>query len=178
MSNKFTRKQNVDSVVGAVLRAISAMELIVPAEDQVVFGAGAPYEYFVQLNKTVASAESTIFIVDPYLDPSVFDHYVNSRGDGVFIRLLVGNRQSRELAPAVDLYVEQYGEVLEARKSNGAHDRIIFIDDSACFTSGQSLKDAAKAKPTYISPLAPDVVSIKLRHYEDIWAAASPLITD
>ena len=76
---------------------------------------------------------------------------------------------------AADKYVQQHGEVLEIRTSNMMHDRVIFIDH-VCWVVGQSLKDAAKAKPTYLTTLPPDVFSDKLRFYEDIWLEATPIL--
>ena len=55
------------------------------------------------------------------------------------------------------------------------HDRVIFIDEYVCWLIGQSIKDAAKAKPTYLVPLPPDVVSDKLSNYENIWKNAIEL---
>ena len=56
---------------------------------------------------------------------------------------------------------------IELKKTKKIHDRVIFIDNMACWVVGQSLKDAAKAKPTYLSPLSPDVVSAKLQEYNE-----------
>jgi len=61
---------------------------------------------------------------------------------------------------------------LELRKSKTLHDRVIFIDGYVCWIIGQSIKDAAKAKPTYLVQLAPDVVPEKLNNYEAIWTLA------
>jgi hypothetical protein len=40
---------------------------------------------------------------------------------------------------------------------------------------GQSIKDAAKTKPTYLAPLASDAAQLKKADYEQIWSAASPI---
>ena len=40
---------------------------------------------------------------------------------------------------------------------------------------GQSIKDAAKAKPTYLLPLPADIANLKLGHYETIWNVAAVL---
>jgi hypothetical protein len=51
----------------------------------------------------------------------------------------------------------------------------IFIDGYACWIIGQSVKDAAKAKPTYLVPVPPDVAPEKLNNYEEIWSKANAL---
>ena len=168
------REGSLDSIIGAVYRAMAALELVAPAATQTTFAAGKVYDFFNELNKVISSAEASIFIVDPYLDPSVFDQYLNSRGADVTVRLLL-NKDADSIKPAAEKYTQQFGPVLEVRKSKAIHDRIIFIDGYVCWATGQSLKDAAKAKPTYLVALAPDVVSDKLQSYEDIWATATPV---
>jgi hypothetical protein len=44
---------------------------------------------------------------------------------------------------------------------------------NVCWVEGQSIKDTAKYKPTYITPLSPGVVALKLADYEQIWVSAN-----
>ena len=141
---------------------------------QVSFAAGDVYDFFKELNRVIESAEESIFIVDPYLDHTVFDHYLNSRKKNVKVRLLL-NKYVIDVTAASKKYIQQHGDVLEVRSSSKIHDRVIFIDGYVCWVVGQSLKDAAKAKPTYLAPLAPDVVSDKLAGYEAIWNEANTI---
>jgi hypothetical protein len=85
------------------------------------------------------------------------------------------NHKADSLIPASEKHNEQYGNVLEMRKSSSLHDRVIFIDGYVCWLIGQSIKDAAKAKPTYLVQLPPDVVPEKLHNYEGIWISATKL---
>jgi len=155
-----------------IYRAIAALELEVPDGAEITFDRGEVYSFFRSLNKVIDSAEKTLFIVDPYLDDTIFDHYLNARKPAVSVRLLTGPR-SKNIKPAAAKYVAQFGPVLEVRQSNDVHDRVIFLDGYVCWVTGQSIKDAAKAKPTYLAPLSPDVVMEKLRNYEAIWLAAT-----
>ena len=50
-------------------------------------------------------------------------------------------------------------------------DRVIFIDCIECWVIGQSIKDAAMKKPTYLLPVA--AVSDMQRLYEDAWNTAT-----
>ncbi len=50
---------------------------------------------------------------------------------------------------------------------------MIFIDEKTCWILGQSIKDAATGKPTYLAPFN-DVDSIK-PHYENIWSKATEI---
>jgi len=50
------------------------------------------------------------------------------------------------------------------------HDRVLIIDARDCWVLGQSVKDAAMKKPTYLVPV--DAVSDMMRLYEDAWKQA------
>jgi len=169
-----TRQTNISKIFGILHRAIADLELQVPSEMEVNFGAGEVYDFFKALNKVIASAEQSLLIVDPYLDETVFDHYLNSRHENVQVRLLV-NKNAEQLLPASKKYIAQFGDILEIKKSNALHDRVIFVDGHVCWLIGQSLKDAAKEKPTYLVQLPPDVVQAKLENYEEIWNSANAL---
>jgi hypothetical protein len=80
-----------------------------------------------------------------------------------------------QVKAAADKYISQFGEILQIKKTRAVHDRVIFIDGYVCWVLGQSLKDAAKAKPTYLVPLSPDVIPAKLEEYEQIWDSANEI---
>jgi hypothetical protein len=174
LSNKVMRPNLISNIFGSIHRAIADLELDVPIESEVSFGAGDVYDFFRALNKVISSAEHSIFIIDPYLDSSVFDYYLKSRQKKVIVRLLL-YQYANDVVTSANKYIEQHGEVLEIRKSKSLHDRVIFIDDFVCWLVGQSIKDAAKAKPTYLVQLPPDTVSSKLDNYEQIWKVANTL---
>ncbi len=169
-----TRSSNIATIFGTLHRAIADLELKFPTDAQVNFGAGDVYDFFKALNKLIGSAEKCLFIVDPYLDHTVFDHYLTSRKPEVTVRLLL-SKNSENIIPAAEKYVSQFGDVLQVRKSKALHDRVIFIDGYSCWLIGQSVKDAAKAKPTYLVELPPDVAPEKLKNYEEIWSQANVL---
>ena len=152
MSMGPVRDNNIATVFGIIQRAIADLELQVQDSPSSVFSAGEVYDIFRALNEVISSAEKSIFIIDPYLDDSVFDHYLTARKPEVSVRLLL-TKKAAELKPAVKKYISQYGSVLEVKKSRAVHDRVIFIDNYVCWVLGQSLKDAAKAKPTYLAPV-------------------------
>jgi hypothetical protein len=174
LSSPVMRDSSITKIFGTLHRAIADLELDVPPTTDSSFGAGNVYDFFKSLNKVIASAEKSLFIIDPYLDQTVFDHYLVSRQNGVAVRLLL-NHNAEKIVASGKMYTAQHGAVLELRKSAALHDRIIFVDGYVCWLVGQSLKDAAKSKPTYLVQAPPDVVAEKLRHYENIWGVANAL---
>jgi hypothetical protein len=174
LSSTLMRDSSITKIFGTLHRAVADLELILPAGTESTFGAGDVYDFFQTLNKVISSAEKSLFIIDPYLDQTVFDHYLVSRQENVAVRLLL-NHNAEKVVPSANMYIRQHGPVLELKQSSALHDRVIFVDGYVCWLIGQSLKDAAKAKPTYLVQAPPDVVSEKLKNYEEIWSAASTL---
>lgn len=174
MHLSLARDGQVATVLGTIHRAIADIELERPQLSDQAFGPGAVYDFFKALTAAVSSATTDLFIVDPYLDEQIFDAYLGGVPNGVRVRLLA-NKYGALLKPAVQKFTAQHKIPVEVRLSGEFHDRVLFIDGLSGWVMGQSLKDAAKAKPTYLVPLPPDVAKLKLSHYEAIWSKASAL---
>jgi hypothetical protein len=159
-------------MLGTVHRALADLELRVSRDGGHAFGAGAVYDFFKALSKLLSSAQTSLLILDPYMDALVFDEYLSKTSPGVGIRLLVG-KASADLRAAATRFNAQQQSTVEVRSSKSIHDRAIFIDGQVCWVLGQSIKDAAVKKDTYLAPLSPDVADIKLVHYEHLWSEAS-----
>jgi hypothetical protein len=154
-----------------VLKAcIAELEIIAPQDE--VTGAyepGEQYEFYRDIKSILANAKARILIVDPYLSREIFDIYADGIDRNTEFRILTTNHPADALAVA-----QKYaaGHNLALRTTNGIHDRVIFAGDRVWMV-GQSLKDAAKMKPTYIiehdEPLVRPV-------YEDIWKNAQAVI--
>lgn len=168
------REWNIGQIFGTLHRAVADLELQLPADAGQAFGPGAVYDFFKALNETLSSAQKTLLIADPYMDDTIFDTYLSSVPKGITVRLLVG-KYTAKVRPAAEKFVAQYGALLEVRHSQAFHDRLVFVDGEVCWVIGQSIKDAAAAKPTYLAPLAPDVAKPKLADYEQIWLGATAI---
>lgn len=168
------RRANYGIVVTFIHDVIVRLENSLPQNNGQAFGPGAAYDFFRALNDLAASANSQVFIVDPYLDAEVFDGYLHGLKRGVTVRLLT-NKYVDNVRVAAEKYRTQFGSNVEVRKSNDIHDRVIFVDDDQCWVLGASIKDAALKKPTYLAPLPADVVAQKRNQYEAIWATGEPI---
>ncbi len=166
------RDYNIGQIFGILHRAVADLELQLPADKGQAFGPGAIYDFFKALNVVLASAQNSLLIADPYMDDTVFDTYLSSVPKGIGVRLLVG-KYTAKVKPAAEKFVAQYGALLEVRNSGAFHDRLIFVDNDVCWVLGQSIKDAAASRPTYLAPLSPDVAIPKLSDYEQIWLKAT-----
>ncbi len=165
------REMNIAQVFGTLHRAVADLELRVPDTREQVFGPGAVYDFFMALGELLSSARASVLVVDPYMDAQIFDQYLSRAPAGIAVRLLVG-KASSDVKAAADRFKAQHGADLEVRASSELHDRLVFIDGDVCWVLGQSIKDAAVKKTTYLAPLSPDVSSTKLALYNDVWTRA------
>jgi hypothetical protein len=168
------RDMGVAGIVGTLHRAIADLELKMPPSADKVFGPGAVYDFFKALRDLLESAKQSILIVDPYLDEEIFDAYLIAVASEVTVRLLCCKNPTG-LKPAIAKFTLQTKARVEARISEAIHDRVLFIDGRSCWVLGQSIKDAAKSKPTYLAPLDAPTTDLKRAEYEKIWSSANPL---
>ena len=162
-----TRIQSMETCVKATLKQL---ELRLPKpEIKGAYAPGEEYEVYKDIQTILAKAKGTTFIVDPYLNREVFELYVQGIDRSVQIRILTNNPPSDALAIASKYAA---GGNLQLRVTRAIHDRVIFADASVWMV-GQSIKDAAKQKPTYI--IEHDA-SLMFPIYEDIWNKATVAI--
>jgi hypothetical protein len=101
---------------------------------------------------------------------SLFDLYIERVRVGVDIRVLTD-----QLRGAVQVVAEKFAKrgQFELRTSRDAHDRHVFVDNRG-WVIGQSIKDAAVKKPTYIVELGNP--SVLKAIYEQIWSTATSIV--
>ena len=130
---------------------------------------GDQYEFYRDVTTCLKIGTKEIFVVDPYLSTEIFDVYANAITRAVAFRLL-----STKVPPVVITLANKYaaGKNFQFRTSTSIHDRVLFAD-SRVWLIGQSLKDAATTKPTYIVEHdEPPMRSV----YEKIWYTATVII--
>lgn len=133
-------------------------------------GHGRVFDYFDEVRKIIEPAKQDLFFVDPYLDAEFVSRYLPHVSAGVAIRLLAREKVST-LLPAVDLYARQSDTAVHVRSVPGFHDRYVIVDRAACYQSGASFKDGAKAAPTTLTQIT-DAFLVVLKTYEDLWSRA------
>ena len=131
-------------------------------------GRGSVFDYFDEVRKIIEPATRDVLFVDPYLDAEFVARYLPHLRKGITVRLLARERLAT-LLPAVDVFSRQSGLAVSVRSSPGFHDRYVLVDGSACYQSGASFKDGAKAAPTTLTQIT-DAFPVVLKTYEDLWA--------
>lgn len=165
--NFLARAQAYES---ALRTCIAELELDLPDTGvKGVYEPGQEYEFYSDLTGCLKTARKEIYVIDPYLSTEIFDVYARAIPRSVKFRLLGTN-----VPPDALTLAQKYssGGNFAFRTSNVIHDRVLFADGRV-WVIGQSIKDAAKKKPTYIIEHDQPLMRIV---YEDIWNKANSLI--
>jgi hypothetical protein len=154
-----------------LLRAgIAELEMMLPEQEvKGAYEAGEEYEFYRDLKAIIRFAKQEVLIVDGYLDTQLFDIYVTDLDAKVAVRVMTDQVRS-----GLETVARKYAGRgnFELRASTDVHDRAVFADDR-CWVIGQSIKDAARKKPTYIV----EHTSSTMRPiYEAIWAKAVTVV--
>lgn len=175
-SLKRSWKENILEMHQSLLDTIEEIRvnLELSGRDEIgkIYESGKEYSFFSDLKEVLGKAKNKIFIVDPYFDDKAFKAYFDESTQGVDIRILC-SKYANSVAEFVKMFSLETGVQVVAKKYNGLHDRVIFIDEADCWIVGASIKDGGK-KPTYLIPLSPQLVSTKLNVYENAWGQAVP----
>lgn len=158
----------------ALLRAlISALRLQLPEEEiKGMYEPGEEYAFYRDLSSLIVTTTQDIFIVDAYLDEKVFNLYVDKVPAAATVRIL-SNKISANVETVAKMYAKS--RPLELRSSADLHDRVIFLDQRG-WVVGQSIKDAARKKPTYLIELNEPLLDAARDVHNRIWAAATVVI--
>jgi hypothetical protein len=154
-------------------RLIAVARLQLPEEEiKGVYGSGEQYDFYRDLSSLFATTTKEIFIVDAYLDEEVFNLYVDKVPGSATVRIL-----SNRIGPNVEKVARMYASSrpLELRSSADIHDRTVFFDQRG-WVIGQSIKDAARKKPTYLIELDEPLLTAARDIYNRIWAAGTVVI--
>jgi len=153
-----------------LLGLIGVLRLQLPEEEiKGVYESGEQYAFYRDLSSLIVTATQNIFIVDAYLDEQVFNLYVNKVPGGASVLIL-----SNKIGANVETVARMYAKngLLELRSSGDVHDRAVFLDQRG-WVIGQSIKDAARKKPTYLIELDEPLLGAARDIYNRIWAAAT-----
>jgi hypothetical protein len=156
---------------GALNNALAEARLLLPGPAvKGIYEPGDEFAFYKDLKDILTTAKNEVFIADNYLNSDFFELYVEPIPKGVTVRIMTDDARGNTVAVATK-YASR-GK-FELRTSKDVHDRVVFID-GRCWLIGQSVKDAARKKPTYMVEYV-DAAQMQAV-YEIIWNKATTLV--
>jgi len=156
----------------AMLRStIAELEMMLPQPEIAgVYESRDEYRFYRDLKTVVGFAAQELFVIDNYLDTQLFDVYMENINPCVMVRVL-----TNQVGDPLRLVSEKFAKRgnFELRSSKEVHDRVVLADDR-CWVIGQSIKDAARKKPTYIVEHSGSAAMRAV--YKLIWAGATTVV--
>lgn len=131
-----------------------------------VYGPRSTWDFYTDFKGLIKTKKPReVLLSDPFCDKETLEIYFGELKN-THLRLMLNKKEfAKNLLPLIKKFRDQNNN-FEVRESS-VHDRVIFIDELA-WVFGQSLKDAAKNKPTYLIKLKEKNKDLK-QIYEHIW---------
>ena len=141
--------------------------------DEVLIEPGTPHTAYVFLRDIVETASRLVFLVDPYVDRTLFS-LLSNVGAGVEIRILTRPQNvPADFVAEAGKFIQQSGVELGCRGGLADfHDRFLAADDRLFF-SGASFKDLGK-KGSVVGEIQ-DIKDEIVERLEKMWQSASAL---
>lgn len=175
-------RTGAETIRAVLYRAIAAAELEAPASAQGAFiASGDKLDAFAAISKVIASGESNVMLVDPYMDGTSLTDFMTAADEGVTVRVMSDASSVKPtLQPAASKWREQFGAArpLEVKLSpkRTLHDRLLLIDGKEAWSLTQSLKDFAARSPGSLLKANPEAAELKIAAYEQLWDQAEDMI--
>jgi len=170
-----TYGENMETALQVVQHRLREGQSQLKATGQVehLIEPGTQHTAYVLLRDIVESASRLVFLVDPYVDRTLFS-LLSNVASGADVRILTrqGNVPSDFAAEAAK-FGQQHKCKLQCRDGlNDFHDRFLIVDDRL-FYSGASFKDLGK-KESLVGEIE-DIRSEIMNGLETRWKSATPL---
>jgi hypothetical protein len=136
-----------------------------------IYEANDPFAFYLDLRENLDRAAGEIFIVDAYIDQSLFELYLANVPNTVRLRVLTSGQPRANTVAVAALFAKGHPQ-FELRNAVALHDRVVFVDDR-CWVVGQSIKDAAVKKPTYMVEVSEGGMRAQ---YEPLWINATMVV--
>lgn len=133
------RRQNLtEEKVEYILKQLVEMD----TPPQGVFFEGQLWDACSLVEKLIAQAKNTIFLIDNWVSIETLDMLAKKRS-GVAVTIITSRRGNKLVASDISKFNTQY-PILTLKESAAFHDRFLILDDKELYLIGASLKDLGK----------------------------------
>lgn len=166
-------------LLAPLINAYHRLEIKSPNRpDAGFFPPGDTWNGYAAIVRLIQKASSSLLLVDPYMDGSMFTELLPHCNSGIVVKCLTDKGQyHKSLLAAFERWqtdkvsAEKRAEVRFA-PVKALHDRIAIVDGQEVWLVSQSFKDIAKRSPATLTKADSDLTAAKLSHYADLWLAS------
>ncbi len=160
-------------MVSVLRSAVKQLRWRLPDPNQVFLSAGSQHDAYVEIRKIVQHGTAEIFVVDPYVDHTLWALLTNLP-KACKIRVLTEHLKG-DFVLEGKKFCAQHGNTIEVRQNSNYHDRFIILDGSRCFHLGASIKNAGN-KAFVISEMhRSQLARAVIADAESVWSSATPI---
>ena len=111
---------------------------------ELFFGRGQEHDAYVEIRGILNSAQTSLYIVDPYVDGSLLILLSSITVSSLKVDILTSKLPS-DFSLECSKFMGQHKSIcLTVRKTKDFHDRFVIVDSNRCFHIGASIKDAGR----------------------------------
>jgi hypothetical protein len=144
-------------------------------EGQAFFAKGAEHDAYVHIRSILQTAKQDVFIIDPYMDSSIFQ-VLGALSPGHLRVKLLTSKAPADFALEAQKFVKQHSRfAVEPRRTKDFHDRFIILDQAVCYLLGASIKDAGNKGFTVVQLSELSIIKSVIDHANKAWSSANPV---
>jgi hypothetical protein len=139
---------------------------------ELFFPKSTIHDAYVKVREILDKASSSIYVIDPWIDKSIFIVLKTISHTPIKVKLLSAHYPSDFIHETKTFITQHTGYSIEIRNTNDFHDRFLVIDETICWHIGASIKDAGKK--SFMINLIEDNGNraALIKQFEDSWNAA------
>ena len=179
LSKEKPSKGDCEELIGDIDRKIQDIELNIEQNflEERIYDKGSRFDFHIDIKDIIKATKRELFIIEPYVEDHLLEITLKGADNSLNIRVITNSNNMKFSGNFIKLgrmFKGQQKGTFEVRESLYIHDRGIFIDSNEGWVMGQSIKDGAKNKPTYLIKLRnPN----KLREiYEGMWKSSKKIV--
>ena len=112
------------------------------AVKELFFPKGTQHDAYVEIRKILQEASKSIFVIDPYIDSTIFTVLKTVSENNIEVKLLTFKIPT-DFTLETKKFLSQHNNFsVKIKRTREFHDRFLVIDDTKCWHIGCSIKDA------------------------------------
>ncbi|MFW6027022.1 MAG: hypothetical protein ACOCRX_11865, partial [Candidatus Woesearchaeota archaeon] len=117
-----------------------------------IYDKKSSFRFHLDIKEILEKSKNEIFFLEPFVDDHILEITLKDISRNLKVNILTNSRNAdkrKKFDKLSNLFKNDF-DGFEVRETEDLHDRGFFIDEKEGWVMGQSVKDAARNKPTYL----------------------------